>query len=483
MSYYFFSLPILLSLFSILLTVIHITKKKVNKTNKYCLPPCAPHCLPLIGHLHLLRKNQPPLHRSLATLSELHGPILLLHFGPHCPVLTVSSASVAENCFSLNDVVFANRPRLSSGKLLSYNWTTLGTANYGPYWRDLRRVAATELLSVNRIERFSMLRLKEMMCEKTIFGCKETEVSEEARWFQWMVEETLELIGASNLSDYLTFLRLFDFQGTGKRMKRLQKSRTDFLQRLIDKQRSARDKSQDDEIEKKRSIIGVLLSLQKEDPDYYTDQLIKSLCIGLLEAGTDTSSGTVEWAMSLLLNHPDAMLKAQDEISKVVGHGRILEDTDLPSLPYLQCIIKETLRLYPVAPLLVPHMSSSDCTVSGYHISCGTMLLVNLYSIHRDKSTWDKPNEFMPERFWAGKAGGKFLIPFGMGRRMCPDENLGMRMVGLALGTMIQCFEWERVGKEMVDMSEGSGLNMPKKLPLEALYRPSNSMVDVLTKL
>ncbi|XP_078175997.1 cytochrome P450 81Q32-like isoform X3 [Carex rostrata] len=469
MSYYFFSLPILLSLFSILLTVIHITKKKVNKTNKYCLPPCAPHCLPLIGHLHLLRKNQPPLHRSLATLSELHGPILLLHFGPHCPVLTVSSASVAENCFSLNDVVFANRPRLSSGKLLSYNWTTLGTANYGPYWRDLRRVAATELLSVNRIERFSMLRLKE--------------VSEEARWFQWMVEETLELIGASNLSDYLTFLRLFDFQGTGKRMKRLQKSRTDFLQRLIDKQRSARDKSQDDEIEKKRSIIGVLLSLQKEDPDYYTDQLIKSLCIGLLEAGTDTSSGTVEWAMSLLLNHPDAMLKAQDEISKVVGHGRILEDTDLPSLPYLQCIIKETLRLYPVAPLLVPHMSSSDCTVSGYHISCGTMLLVNLYSIHRDKSTWDKPNEFMPERFWAGKAGGKFLIPFGMGRRMCPDENLGMRMVGLALGTMIQCFEWERVGKEMVDMSEGSGLNMPKKLPLEALYRPSNSMVDVLTKL
>lgn len=187
--------------------------------------------------------------------------------------------------------------------------------------------------------------------------------------------------------------------------------------------------------------------------------------------------------MSLLLNHPDAMLKAQDEISKVVGHGRMLEDTDLQSLPYLQCIIKETLRLYPVAPLLVPHMSSSDCTVSGYHISCGTMLLVNLYSIHRDKGTWDKPNEFMPERFWAGKAGGKFLIPFGMGRRMCPAENLGMRMVGLALGTMIQCFEWERVGKEMVDMSEGSGLNMPKKLPLEALYRPSNSMVDVLTKL
>jgi cytochrome P450 len=94
-----------------------------------------------------------------------------------------------------------------------------------------------------------------------------------------MVEETMELIGASNLSDYLTFLRWFDFKGTGQRMKRLQKRRTEFLQRLIDEQRSAHDKSQDDEIEKKRSIISVLLSLQKEDPEYYTDQLIMSLCI------------------------------------------------------------------------------------------------------------------------------------------------------------------------------------------------------------
>jgi cytochrome P450 len=187
--------------------------------------------------------------------------------------------------------------------------------------------------------------------------------------------------------------------------------------------------------------------------------------------------------MSLLLNHPDTMVKARAEILNVVGHGRMLEDADLPSLPYLQCIIKETLRLYPAAPLLVPHVSSSNCIVSGYHIPCGTMLLVNLYSIHRDKSIWDDPNEFRPERFWAAKAGGKFLIPFGMGRRICPAENLGMRMVGLALGTMIQCFEWGRVGEEMVDMSEGSGLTMPKKLPLEAFYRPYDSMVDVLTKL
>ncbi|KAJ3670800.1 hypothetical protein LUZ60_008226 [Juncus effusus] len=514
-------LSILLTL--LILTLIHTLTKKLSKPhNKPLLPPTPPYSLPFIGQLLLLLKTNPPLHRSLNALARLHGPVLLLRFGPLRRVLLVSSASAAEECLSRNDVVFANRPRLPSGKVLSYDWSTMGTANYGPYWRDLRRIAVTELLSVNRIERFSNLRLMEvkamlrrlfeayesdefvkaegflkvelksrlfelmmnvmmqMMCGKTYFGSEESEVSEEARLFRWMVEETMALIGASNLSDYLPFLRLFDLQGTVKRMKRLQRIRTEFLQALIEQ---ARSEFEVNEVDRKRSIIGVLLALQKDDPEYYTDQLIKSLCISLLEAGTDTSSGTVEWAMSLLLNNPNILTKAIDEISKIVGPTRILDDSDLPNLPYLQCIIKETLRLYPAAPLLVPHESSSDCVVSGLHVPRGTMLLVNLYCIHRDCDVWDEPEEFRPERFERGKAEGKLMIPFGMGRRMCPAENLGMRMVGLALGTMIQCFEWRRVDEDLVDMSEGSGLTMPRKVPLEVVYRPRDTMVDVLLKL
>lgn len=208
------------------------------------------------------------------------------------------------------------------------------------------------------------------------------------------------------------------------------------------------------------------------------DQLIRSLCMSSFEAGTVTSDDTIEWAMSLLLNKPEVMLRAREEMDACVGEpARLLEATDLPSLPYLRCIIMETLRLYPPAPLLVPHESSADCTVGGFYIPQGTMLLVNAFAIHRDPRLWHETASFVPERFEDGKNGDKMVIPFGMGRRRCPAEQLGMQMVGLALGTMIQCFDWERVEHDLVDMTEGSGQTMPKHLPLEAFYQPRASMV------
>lgn len=226
-----------------------------------------------------------------------------------------------------------------------------------------------------------------------------------------------------------------------------------------------------------------------------------------LEAGTDTSADTIEWAMSLLLNNPNVMRKARDEIDAFIGQPvRLLEASDLTKLQYLQCIIMETLRLYPPAPLLVPHEASTDCSIAGFHITRGTMLLVNTFAIHRDPQVWNEPTSFIPERyryqflskmlyictgvlnysilcfyrFENGRSEGKMAIPFGMGRRKCPAENLGMQMVGLALGTMIQCFEWERVGEELVDMTEGSGLTMPKEVPLQAFYQPRASLMHLL---
>ena len=205
----------------------------------------------------------------------------------------------------------------------------------------------------------------------------------------------------------------------------------------------------------------------------------------LLSAGTDTSSGTMEWALSLLLNNPQILKKAQNEIDKVVGHDRLIDESDVAKLPYLQCIIRETMRMHPAGPLLVPHESSEDCVVGGFQIPRGTMLLVNMWVIQNDPKIWDDATKFKPERFggFEGVRDGFKLLPFGSGRRSCPGEGLAMRMVGLTLGSLLQCFDWVGVSKEMVDMTEGTGLSMSKAQPLLAKCNPRPSMVNLLSQI
>ncbi|CAM8971636.1 unnamed protein product [Rhodiola kirilowii] len=204
----------------------------------------------------------------------------------------------------------------------------------------------------------------------------------------------------------------------------------------------------------------------------------------MIAAGTDTTAVTIEWAMSLLLNNPEKLKKARSEIDAVTSQDRLVDEADLPKLTYLQAIVNETLRLYPAAPLLVPHYSSAECTIQGFHIPRGTMLFVNAWAIHRDPEVWEDPLSFKPERFENVEETYAYkLIPFGMGRRSCPGASMSHKVVGLALASLIQCFDWERIGEEEVDMGEGDGLTMPKLKPLEAVCQPRDIMMDVLSGL
>ncbi|KAK9165873.1 hypothetical protein Scep_001064 [Stephania cephalantha] len=307
----------------------------------------------------------------------------------------------------------------------------------------------------------------------------------------------MKLSGASNVEDFVGGLRWVS--GMDGKLVRLRERRDEFLQGLIEEHRDRRNTAAaaaaaayncNDEEKKSitnRTLIDVLLGLQETDPEYHSDQMIRGTIAVLLAAGTDTSAATMEWAMSLLLNHPNVLHKARAEIEFRVPPSRLLTESDIPNLPYLNSIIAETLRMYPVGPLLVPHESSQDCTLGGYHVPRGTMLLVNMWAIHNDPRVWDQPREFRPERFQGQETGvvrdGFKLMPFGSGRRSCPGEGLAMRVVGLVLGTLIQCFEWERVGEELVDMSEGAGLTMPKARPLEAKCRPRSELLPLLSQL
>ncbi|KAJ4846882.1 hypothetical protein Tsubulata_011891 [Turnera subulata] len=186
-------------------------------------------------------------------------------------------------------------------------------------------------------------------------------------------------------------------------------------------------------------------------------------------AGTKTSAMALEWAMSNLVKNPHVLKKAREMLDAQVGQDRLMEESDFSKLPYLQNIINETFRLNPTNPLLVPHYSSSDCTIGGYHVPRGTMVLANAWAIQRDPTLWEDPSSFRPERFDDVQANSLTykLMPFGAGRRACPGEPLALRVITLTLGTLIQCFDWETISGEEISMKENIAISMSRAVPLE----------------
>ncbi|XP_021908175.1 cytochrome P450 81D11-like [Carica papaya] len=465
------------------------------------LPPSPPR-LPFVGHLHLLK---PPIHRTFHKLSQTYGPIFSLRFGSRL-VFVVSSPSIAEECFTTNDVVLANRPRLLVGKHISYNYTTMATSPYGSHWRNLRKIGAIEIFSSNRINMFSSIRkdevrrlicrlardsrrgfikveLKPLISDLTLNNMMRMVAGKrycgdgvsngkEANEFKELISVVHELAGASHPGDFLPVLKWIG-HNYEKKVKNTAKRMDGFLQGLIDEKRRNEEEG--------NSMIDHLLSRQQSEPEYYNDQIIKGLIMVILVAGTDTSMVTIEWALSNLFNHPDILNKARAEINVKIGENRLIDEFDLPKLEYLQNIIFETFRLYPAAPLLLPHMSSDQCVIHGYNMPSDTILLINAWTIHRDSEIWKDPTSFKPERFEKNKEEAlKLIMPFGLGRRTCPGAGLAQRLVSLVLGSLIQCFEWERVSEKEIDMREGKGITMSKLEPLEAMCRARPIMDKVL---
>lgn len=190
-------------------------------------------------------------------------------------------------------------------------------------------------------------------------------------------------------------------------------------------------------------------------------------------AGTETSAVTIDWALSELIKHPKWMAKARVEIDQVVGKNRIVEESDIPNLPCIQAIVKETLRLHPGGPFIARE-STEDCSINGYHIPANTRLFINTWAINRDPNHWENPHEFKPERFLNEDGtskkeldvkGQQFqLLPFGSGRRHCPGMNLALLVIPTTLAAMVQGFDW-KVGKDgngCLDMEEGFGLSLPR---------------------
>ncbi|KAL6525294.1 hypothetical protein OROMI_030887 [Orobanche minor] len=229
-------------------------------------------------------------------------------------------------------------------------------------------------------------------------------------------------------------------------------------------------------------MVDVLLQLA-EDPTLdvkLTSDRVKGLLQDLLAGSTDTTATTLEWTINEIIIHPHIIEKAKEELNRVIGRNRWVEENDFSRLPYIDAIIMESMRLHPLATLLAPHCAIEDCNVAGYDISKETMVLTNTWSIGRDPHAWDTPEKFSPERF-SGKdidmLGSNFaLLPFGSGRRRCPGYNLGLKIVRTTLANLIHGFDLrliEGMKREDISMEEEYGLTTHPKNPIAIIMEPT----------
>ncbi|WMV33936.1 hypothetical protein MTR67_027321 [Solanum verrucosum] len=206
----------------------------------------------------------------------------------------------------------------------------------------------------------------------------------------------------------------------------------------------------------------------------FTDKYINALLMELFGAGSETTIVTSEWMLVDLLKNHQCLTKLRDEIANVVGDKDvIIRESDLTNMPYLDACLKETLRLHPPGPLLLPHRAVETCEVMGYRIPKDTQVMVNMWAIVRDPKVWDDPSSFKPERFMNSKMdykGRDFeYIPFGSGRRMCAGEPLASRFVPLVVASLVHKFDWflpNDMNPDQIDMDEILDLIISKKDPI-----------------
>ncbi|CAI0447439.1 unnamed protein product [Linum tenue] len=236
--------------------------------------------------------------------------------------------------------------------------------------------------------------------------------------------------------------------------------------------------------EEEEDIVDVLLQIQRETSNSAVDRdTIKAIVLDMFAAGSDTTYTALEWTMTEILRHPRVMEKLQQEIRVILGDERNVNEEVIERMDYLKAVIKESFRLHPPIPLLVPRESTQDVKVQGYDVPEKTRVIVNAWAIGRDPKRWgDDAEEFRPERFLNSKVdfkGQDFeLIPFGAGRRGCPGISFATASMEITLVSMLHRFDWSVPGGEEgggLDADEAPGLAVHRRTPLLAvptLYSP-----------
>ncbi|XP_066386810.1 cytochrome P450 89A2-like [Miscanthus floridulus] len=511
---------LLLTLVFVLLGKQHGPRKGKNGAR---LPP-GPPGLPFIGNLLLLMRHSSDVEALLRRLVARYGPVVSLRAGSNLSIF-IGDRRVAHAALVESGAALADRPAVTRA-LLGESGNTISRSSYGPVWRLLRRNLVAETLHPSRVKLFAPARawVRRVLAEKLGREAEVAQVRAQApppvmeafryamfcllvlMCFGERVDEPAVRAIASAQYGWLMFVAkntsVFAFWPALTRILfrgRLQKGlaarqrQKELFVPLIDARRVRKQQQQlknqqggaavapeEETTTFEHSYVDTLLDIRlpEEGDRALTDDEMSNLCSEFLTAGTDTTSTALQWIMAELVKNPDAQEKLYSEIKATCGEeqGEVAEE-DTHKMPYLKAVVLEGLRRHPPAHFLLSHKAAEDMEVGGYLIPKGATVNFTVAEMGWDEREWDRPMEFVPERFLAGGDGEGVdvtgsreikMMPFGAGRRICAGLGIAMLHLEYFVANLVREFEWKEVPGYEVDFAETREFTTVMKKPLRA---------------
>ncbi|CAN4126472.1 unnamed protein product [Withania somnifera] len=420
-------------------------------------------------------------------------------------MIMITSAELAHEALIEKGQIFASRPKENPTRtIFSCNKFSVNAAVYGPVWRSLRRNMVQNMLSTSRIKEFRQFR--EIAMDKLIekihtdakanndlvwvlknvrfavfyilvamcFGV-EMDNEEMVETVDQMMKDVLIVLDP-RIDDFLPILRLFVGYKQRKRVNQVRKRQIETLVPLIEKRRSVVQNPGSDKTAASFSYLDTLFDVKIEGRESGpTNPELVTLCSEFLNGGTDTTATALEWAIGRLIENPSIQKKMYEEIKSIVGDKKV-DENDIEKMPYLNAVVNELLRKHPPTYFTLTHTVTKPVKLGGYDIPMDANVEFFVNGIAHDPNLWSEPDKFDPDRFLSGREDaditgvkGVKMMPFGVGRRICPGLGLATVHVNLMLARMVQEFEWSLYpGNSKVDFSEKLEFTVVMKNPLRA---------------
>ncbi|WCJ34956.1 cytochrome p450 79a2 [Euphorbia peplus] len=486
-----------------------------EKSTQLPLPP-GPKPWPIVGCLPMMLKNKHVFRWIHGLMKQLDTEIACFRLGSvHTIVVTCPKMSC--QFLKAQDSVFASRPMSMSSRIITNGYMATVLVPSGEQWRKMKRVLVSEMLSPTKHKFFYSKRLEEanhlvryvynlctkhehgglvnirfvsqhyganltrnIVFNKRSFGDEQNDggPSFEDEEHVDAIFTNLAYIHAFCISDYFPCLEGFDLDGHEKVIKEANKIVKKYQDPIIEarfRQRSIENDKEDED------LLDMFITLKDSNGNFLlSKEEIQAQITEIMMAVIDNPSNAVEWGLAEMIIQPMIMRKATEELDKVVGKERLVEESDFPKLNYIKACIREVFRLHPVVPFNVPHVAMTDTTIENYFIPKGSHVLLSRVGLGRNPKVWDEPERFNPERHL--KKNGcspvslsepdlKF-ISFATGKRGCPGITMGTSMTVMLFARLLQGFNWKMPSNQTsVDLTESiDSLSLAK--PLIAVATP-----------